>query len=182
MQSNEPHFHYVATLGEVRELVEQFDRFWVSNCGCREGGDGCKRSRLDLCLFFDPQMGGTGTDFKEVDRAFVHGILKETEEKRLVSRPFRYEDDKSRVQGICFCCDDCCWYFTKEGAYECDRGKYVERTDSDSCEDCGTCVNVCYYGAREIVDGKLSVARDDCFGCALCADVCPEGCVTMVER
>jgi hypothetical protein len=39
MQTEEPHFHYVATLGEARELVDRFDKFWVSNCGCREGGD-----------------------------------------------------------------------------------------------------------------------------------------------
>jgi hypothetical protein len=40
MKAEEPHFRYAATVGEAREPVDQFDRFWVSNCGCREGGDG----------------------------------------------------------------------------------------------------------------------------------------------
>ena len=182
MKNEDLHFHYVATPGEAEELINKFDRFWISNCGCRESGDGCKRSRVDLCLFFDAQMGGTGADFKEVDEKFARGILEEAEDKRLVARPFRYEDDKTRVQGICFCCDDCCWYFQEEGRYESDKGKFVERTETDSCGACGECVDVCYFGAREIADGALSVVEDDCFGCGLCTDVCTESCISMVER
>lgn len=91
MDNGDRHFHYIATLSEARELVDRFYRFWVSNCECRENRDeGCSRSRMDLCLFFDPQMGGTGSDFKEVTWEFVLGILKEAREKRLVTRPFRY--------------------------------------------------------------------------------------------
>ncbi len=178
----EPHFHYVATLAEAKELIAGADKFWVSDCGCRAGGDGCGRSRVDVCLFFDAQMGGTGANFREVERDFALGIVKEAEDKRLVARPFRYEDDKSRTQGICFCCDDCCWYFREEGVSECDKGKFVERTDMDGCNHCGECVEVCYFGAREVEDDTLAVARDDCFGCGLCADVCPEECIEMAAR
>jgi len=169
-------------MAEAEGLIAKFDRFWVSDCGCRDDGDGCERSRVDLCLFFDPAMGGTGTDFKEVTWEFVRGIVKEARDKLLVARPFRYEDDKTRAQGICFCCDDCCWYFKKEGRYESDKGAFVERTETDLCSACGACVEVCYFGAREVVDNAISVARDECFGCGLCVDICTEGCITMVER
>ncbi len=182
MEDEELHFHYVATPGEAGELIDAVDKFWVSNCGCREGGEGCQRSRVDVCLFFDQQMGGTGTDFKEVDREFVLGLLKEARDKYLVARPFRYDEDRSRTQGICFCCDDCCWYFRKEGTSECDKGKFLEQTDIDSCNYCGDCVDVCYFGAREVVDGELSVVDDNCYGCALCLDICPEDCIRMVEK
>ena len=183
MKNDEPHFHYVATREEAEELIAASGKFWVSNCGCREGGPGCQRSRADVCLFFDPQMGGTGSDFREVDADFVAGIMQEAEEKRLVARPFRYEEDKTRVQGICFCCDDCCYYFRgEEEQAECDRGMFAARVDEEACAACGTCVDVCYFGAREIAESKLAVADERCWGCGLCADVCAEAGVTRAVR
>jgi ferredoxin len=183
MEGKEPHFHYVATRGEAEELIARAERFWVSNCGCREEGPGCARSRLNLCLFFDPQMGGTGSDFREVDAPFVAGIVKEAAGKRLVARPFRYEHDKTSTQGICFCCDDCCYYFRgEEEIAECDKGKFVARTDREACAACGTCVDACYFGARALADDALAVAEERCYGCALCVDVCTEGCIAMEER
>jgi ferredoxin len=183
MEGDEAHFHYVATHEEAEELIAAFDRFWVSNCGCREKGSRCRRSRGDVCLFFDPRMGGTGSDFREVDAAFVAGIMREAAEKRLVARPFRYEEDKTRVQGICFCCDDCCYYFRgEEEKEECDRGRFVARTDAEACAGCGTCVEACSFGAREITDGELAVADEKCYGCGLCAAVCPDQCVKMAAR
>ena len=178
----QPSFHYIATLEEAERIVRDHDRFWVSNCGCREGGPGCKRSRVDLCLFFDnSDIKGTGSNFHEVDHEFVDGILKEAKEKHLVSRPFRYENDRTRNQGICFCCDDCCEYF-KGSDYPCDKGKFIEKTDREACTDCGDCEDVCYYSARTMADGKLELNRDNCAGCGLCRDVCPVDCIRMVER
>jgi ferredoxin len=174
------HFHYVATRAQAAALIAAHDKFWVSNCGCREGGPGCNHSRLDVCLFFDPQMGGTGGNFREVDRAFAEGILREAEEKHLVCRPFRYDKDRARTQGVCFCCE-CCGYFPVEED-ACDRGRFREQTDITACGQCGACADVCYFGARAMTDGELAVASEKCYGCALCLDVCPDGCIEMVAR
>ena len=184
MGKDDLHFHYVATRGEAEALIDQFGRFWVSNCGCREEGRGCERSRTDVCLFFDPSMGGTGSDFRMVSREFVDGIVQEARDKRLVVRPFRYEEDKTRTQGICFCCDDCCAYFNREESHagDCDPGRYVERTDMEDCTHCAACEEVCYFGARKMAGDALQVDSGKCYGCALCLDVCPEDCIVMVER
>jgi len=177
----EPHFHYVATHGEAADHVAGHERFWVSDCGCRAGGPGCRRSRADVCLFFDPAMGGTGANFHEVDRAFTEGILREAGEKRLVARPFRYDQDRSRTQGICFCCDDCCYYFG-EDAGRCDRGAFRERTTMAACTHCGACEPACYFGARVMAGDKLEVDGEKCYGCGLCVDACAEGCIAMERR
>lgn len=193
----EPTFHYVCTYDEAKKKIDDHETFWVSNCGCREGkkveegGEGCKRSRMDLCLFFDDkEMTGTGTGWKKVDRDFVDAILKEAKEKHLVTRPFHYNEDRQHDQGICFCCDDCCAYF-KGDEWGCDPGKYIEKTDMDACTHCGDCVSVCYFKARNIVDGMLQVTRekkegcyggDGCAGCGLCVDVCPAHCIGLVGR
>jgi ferredoxin len=183
MQADEPHFHYVSTRREAEALIAAAEKFWVSNCGCREGGDGCGRSRMDVCLFFDPEMGGTGSGFRAVDRDFVAGIMAEAEDKRLVYRPFRYDKDRTRTQGVCFCCDDCCYYLKSEEAMQgCDRGRFVAGPACETCSSCGACVDVCYFGAREMEEGALAYAGEKCFGCGLCADFCPERAVAMEER
>jgi ferredoxin len=181
MEGDELHLHYVATRAEATALIAGHEEFWVSNCGCREERPGCRRSRTDVCLSFQGPGGSYGSGLREVDRAFAEGLLQEAQDKHLVVRPFR-DDDRTRALGICFCCDDCCGYFLEKDKYECDKGKYVARTDKEACADCGTCVEVCYFGARTLADDELTLAEEACYGCGLCADVCPEACVTLEER
>jgi ferredoxin len=108
-------------------------------------------------------------------------LFAEAKEKYLVVRPFRDDQDRTRVAGICFCCDDCCGYFL-DPKEECDKGKYIQSTDFDNCTNCGDCEEVCYFNARSMVDEKLAVAADRCYGCGLCANICPTGCITMTDR
>jgi Pyruvate/2-oxoacid:ferredoxin oxidoreductase delta subunit len=184
MKEKDLAFHYVCTWEEARKLVSQRQRFWVENCGCREKKPGgCQRSRMDLCLMFrgDVQVS-SGSSKKEVSRAEVDEILREAKQKHLVTRPFRNENDMTETDGICFCCDDCCEYFTNPSEIKCDKGKLIERTERDICNNCGVCVGVCYFGARKMEGGELALERDSCHGCGLCVDVCPEDCLQMVSR
>ncbi len=188
----ELNMHYVCTRDEARKLIDQQSRFWVSDCGCRTGNEkGCKRSRVDVCLWWNGGEGSAGSGTKEVTRAQVEEILKEAETKHLVSRPFRNWDNETKkvmpgTAGICFCCDCCCGYFSKRngivnegGDFECDKGDLAEKTDFDSCTDCGACVDVCYFDARKMENGKLAVKHSECYGCGLCMDVCPVSCIEM---
>ena len=178
----EPAFHYVCTRGEAWTLVEGEDRFWVSNCGCRESRGNCGRSRMDLCLLFQGDAGASGSGLHEVSRAEVEAIFREAREKHLVSRPFRSED-RSRVDGICFCCDDCCGYFTgPEENPACGRGPSIERTDQVLCANCGTCVEVCHFQARRLAGYELKVDRGRCYGCGLCTEACEQGAIGMAPR
>ncbi len=176
--------HYVATLEEARALVEAREDYWVCNCGCRERRGGCARSRTDVCLEFSPVTEASGSGCRSVQRSEVESILREADEKRLVARPFRQVRDGivlELVEGICFCCDDCCGYFVKPGEV-CDPGATIERTDLSLCNDCLACVAVCHFGARGIEKGRLTLHTDRCYGCGLCVDVCPSGGITMVRR
>ena len=174
--------HYVCTRDEARSLIEAHTRYWVSDCGCRELRGSCKRSRIDVCLQFREVTAASPTGLKEVTLAEAEGILDEARDKHLVTRPFRNETDRTQADGICFCCDDCCGYFVDPGGYDCDKGELVQQTDMDTCTHCGLCVGVCYFGARRLREGKLTVAPDRCYGCGLCTDVCPEACIQMVPR
>jgi len=180
MQDSTPTFHFTCTLEQALELVRRHDSFWVSNCGCREKRKVCTRSRLALCLYFR-DMEPSGTGMHPATRDEVDGILGEAKERHLVARPFRNEDDHSIIDGICFCCDDCCCYFLDPEKYRSDKGTMIECTDDDECVACGGCEAVCYYGAR-VVETDVVVHRDRCHGCGLCIDICPSGCITMVPR
>lgn len=182
MNSTDLAMHYVCTHAEAGALVAAHDRFWVSNCGCRESRGECARSRMDLCLMFGGDQSASGSGMREVTRAEVEANLREAETQRLVARPFYNERDRTITDGICFCCDDCCGYFLEPQENPCDKGRFIEETDLDACTGCGDCVETCYFGARVMDGAELSIWRDKCYGCGLCVDVCPAGCIGMVER
>jgi len=173
-------FHYVCTREEALELIKDVPEFWVSNCGCREPV-GCTHSRLDVCLFFKEYERGSGSNIHKVSKEEVAGIFREAKVKNLVTRPFRDFDDMSKTGGICFCCPECCSYFKNKNE-SCDPGTYIEKTDMDQCIDCGLCVDICYFGARNMVEGELVISQDKCFGCGLCIDICPVKCIELVQR
>lgn len=172
--------HYVCTREEARELTKPVARFWVSNCGCREGKGKCGRSRMDVCLMFAPGDPGSGSNKHEITRAEVEEIFQETEAKHLVARPFR-NGARDATDGICFCCDDCCGYFLNKDEV-CDKGRLIERTDMARCTECEVCADVCFFGARVMAGDRFQVLRENCYGCGVCLDVCPEACIEMVSR
>jgi len=169
--------HYVCTHDEARNLVEARKHFWVSNCGCRERRGHCARSRMDVCLMFNPEDQGSGSGKHEATLKEAQAILGEAGEKHLVTRPFRNKE-RTGTDGICFCCDDCCGYFL-DPTERCDKGDLAAVTDLNLCTDCGVCVEVCYFGARTMTAGGLAVDAARCYGCGLCVAVCPEGCIEM---
>ena len=180
-ESNVP-LHYVCNRDQARELIDGNHRFWVSNCGCREARGKCSRSRIDVCLQFSEVTAAGPSGLHEISRVEAEEILREAEDKHLVRRPFRDDNTRKETEGICFCCDDCCGYFMEPGEYTCDKGDLIETTDMEACTHCGECVEVCYFGARRMREGKLAVGREKCYGCGLCTDVCPEDCIELVPR
>ena len=173
--------HYVCTHEEAKELIDKNNRYFVSNCGCREGKGNCERSGMDLCLCFLEGDNGSGSGIREVDKTKVYPILKEAIDKHLVARPFRGGEEMQNTEGICFCCDDCCGYFLNPEEV-CDKGKYIERTDLENCSQCGVCTDVCYFKARSMKGDELHIDTENCYGCGLCKEVCPVGCIEMVKR
>jgi ferredoxin len=175
--------HYVSTMEQARALIARHDRYWVWDCGCREGRGKCERSRHDVCLTFMVGEDGDGPPATELSRGEVEGILLEAVEKRLVARPFRESPARgAETMGVCFCCNDCCGYFLNPAEDACDRGSQIEATDWDECTHCGVCADVCYFGARKMGERDLTVDQSLCYGCGLCADTCPECSVEMVGR
>jgi Pyruvate/2-oxoacid:ferredoxin oxidoreductase delta subunit len=180
MENNNIPIHFVGTPAEALKLIEEHSEFFVSNCGCRERKGKCERSRMDVCLMFYGDTVSSGSGKKKISKEQALEILNEAKGKFLVPRPFRSED-RSFIEGICFCCDDCCSYF--ECPEEtCDKGQYISVTDNDICNHCGNCVDVCYFSSRIMNETQMVYDENLCYGCGLCADACALECIEMTAR
>ncbi len=173
--------HYVCTWDEAGDLINRHQHYWVCNCGCREGKGGCSRSRVDVCLTFAENATITGSNRRPITRDEAFTIIDEARENYLVARPFRDDATRTAVEGICFCCSDCCGYFLNPDEL-CDKGSQIEKTTIDECSLCGDCENVCHFRARAVIGGEMMIESDNCYGCGLCAAICPADCIEMVPR
>lgn len=49
--------------------------------------------------------------------------------------------------------------------------------NTDDCTGCGQCVEVCPYGAIEVIDGDAVIDPSLCHFCYRCIEQCPEGAI-----
>jgi electron transport complex protein RnfB len=183
MNQQPSNMHFVCTPSEARELIDHQEHHWVTNCGCRESrGLVCSRSKLDVCLQFVPQAASGGQELREISRLEARALADYAQEKGLVCRPFRDPQTFQQVEGICFCCDDCCAYFLRPEEEPCDQGSLTECTDMALCDDCGICLDSCHFQARQMVEGSLALNKERCYGCGLCVGSCPREAIRMVPR
>ncbi len=176
--------HCVCTLEQAKELTKEHEQFWVLNCDCRENSakGKCEQSMIELCLHFEKADEPWCSELRKISRDELDDIFTEAKEKQLVPRPFKDFKTKSYILGICFCCSCCCEHFTKELEEGCGKNTLIESTDFETCVNCGECIDVCYFNARNLNEDELALNRNDCYGCGLCIDVCPENCIKMVHR
>ncbi len=54
------------------------------------------------------------------------------------------------------------------------------QVDTEKCDGCATCVDICPSEAVRIVDGKAQISDDDCVDCGSCEVECPNGSISVV--
>lgn len=59
---------------------------------------------------------------------------------------------------------------------------YVVKIDTEKCQGCGECIDICPSEVLELKDEKAVVANpDECSGCESCVEVCEEDAITVTE-
>ena len=59
---------------------------------------------------------------------------------------------------------------------------YEVVVDSEKCEGCEECVEVCPVGVFEMEDEKsVPVNAEECLGCESCIEVCEHEAITVTE-
>ena len=52
--------------------------------------------------------------------------------------------------------------------------------DTDKCDNCRDCTDVCPMEVLILEDGKLTINDpDECSYCETCVDICPNECITI---
>lgn len=59
---------------------------------------------------------------------------------------------------------------------------HLAEIDPTTCTGCGTCANVCAYGAIHKEAGRFTVDSSHCEGCKVCVAFCPEQAIDFPDR
>jgi MinD superfamily P-loop ATPase len=59
---------------------------------------------------------------------------------------------------------------------------HVAEIDTATCKGCGTCAEVCAYGAIREMEGRFVVETNHCEGCKVCVALCPEQAIEFPDR
>ncbi|MBW1803348.1 MAG: 4Fe-4S binding protein, partial [Deltaproteobacteria bacterium] len=180
----------VYTFDQLSKYIESAEAISVGHCYCHHeayllGKETCDAPEY-RCMSFGP--GALYTSERGIARLISKdealAILKECEEKGLVhmgSNTSRY------LEFLCNCCSCHCETLKKlnklgKPVWGADSG-YLARVESELCEECGTCAEICPMKAVSIQDGEAAfVDRNRCIGCGVCASQCPADAISMNPR
>lgn len=163
-------------------------RVAVGPCRCRLAHQACDHPlETDIVI---KQGFGIWTDlfpedYREISVDEAIELCRKLHGQGLSQITYRFMDfgTNENYFVICNCCKDGCMPLLSLDFYGPDKYPFHKGTrrsvvDTSKCKGCGTCVEVCQFKARKIVDGIAVVG--ECFGCGLCASHCPNGANTMV--
>ena len=177
--------HRILDLGSMEEILSGAETIAIQGCDCRINKGNCD-APLETCINLDEAgdslMESGRHNPRRVTLEEALDALRISHEAGLVHMAYTMEgDDRPKI--ICSCCTCCC--HTLSGLLRFGIAKHVLRsemisiTDADACTDSGVCVERCPFGAREMVDGKMTYNSDQCFGCGLCVNTCPTNAISL---
>lgn len=87
---------------------------------------------------------------------------------------------------MCNCCRCCCSLFKALRTYDVQTtvvsSGFIAEIDSEACDNCGRCVEVCPVGAIERGQSFATVDQGKCLGCGVCAARCPGRAIELARR
>ena len=181
--------HMVLNLDNVKEILSKADLISLMDCGCRTIYGHCE-APLDVCLDMN-EVAENHINIgwaKEITLDEALKVLEKTHKAGLIHMAYGHSEffKPGVVNSVCSCCTCCCGPLSgilRFGlAPHLLKGFSIEVTNISACTSCGVCVERCQFGAREIVNGNLSINKDLCFGCGLCVSTCPTKAITLIEK
>ncbi|MGE5380386.1 MAG: DUF362 domain-containing protein [Methylocystaceae bacterium] len=110
-------------------------------------------------------------------------ILEEEEQRGHIHTAWFKEVMHNRFYTICNCCSCCCLGMQSHnrGIPRLAHSGYRPIPDADQCASCGTCVNICPFGAISLQSDAPIVNADKCMGCGVCISHCLLGALNLTE-
>ncbi len=184
----------VMTLQETEKFIleelPENSQIAVGSCRCRLATHACDHPlETDIVIL-------TGTplwldlfpkDYRLISKEEALRKVRECNETGLVHMLDRhmYYKGSTNYFVICNCCSCAClpiigYKLFKVDGYHYIPSTYISVVDSDACEGCGQCVEICAFEERVVRGSKVRVL--DCQGCGQCVRVCPNSANRMVPR
>jgi NAD-dependent dihydropyrimidine dehydrogenase PreA subunit len=181
---------YVDSYDNVRNIVQKTNRpIAVIECVCRSGKDlleePCKHSEIrETCLLLEDianyAIGGGAA--RAITKEETLAILDKAEDAGFVLQP----ENNQNPNFICCCCRCCCNVLTTVKKFprpiEFYHSNYYSKIDSERCEACGQCIEICSIEALSINNDYSSVDLDRCIGCGICVSTCPNDAIELKKK
>lgn len=171
---------------EMQTILRDARLISVGECGCRKRVKMCD-APIDVCIGLDKKAEDEieRGSAKSVSLEKALKILERSHDAGLVHIAYTFKDDE-KPRYVCSCCSCCCHSmsglvrFGIPGAVV--ASKYIATNNSETCVNCGTCVERCQFKARWMEDNKMVFDNVRCFGCGVCTSTCPTDSISLVER
>jgi ferredoxin len=194
--TNENALH-VLDYERASEVIKNASFRGISMCYCRHKmqhlGRACD-APMDICMTF----GGTAKSLVK------HGFAREVDIKQGIDLlQLAYEKDliqfgenvQRNVNFICNCCGCCCEALIAQRRFgfanPIHTTNFIPQINTEQCNGCGKCVDVCPVEAMTLVSANLPdkplqkkacLNEKVCLGCGLCVRKCNQMAITMVSR
>ena len=172
----------VLPIEDLTAIVNSSREIAVVNCVCRFLYRRCQKP-LEVCMVFDRAaeyalergLGrrlSTEEAIELIDRCAEEGLVPSNMNER-------------RILAMCFCCNDCCIFLSpqvKDGYRLLSQSRYEAVVDMESCTFCGSCEEICPFGAIEMKEKpnpEVIMDSEKCFGCGVCAMNCPTDAIQI---
>jgi len=157
--------HVVLNLENVKKILSGVRLISLMDCGSRTIYRHCD-APLEVCLDMNEvaerrvELGWA----REINLNEALAVLEKTHEAGLFHMAYGHGEfyEPGVVNSMCSCCSCCCGVLS--GILRFGLAPHLltspatSVTDAPPCTSCGACVDRCQFGAREMVDGSLSVS------------------------
>ncbi|MDZ7721301.1 MAG: 4Fe-4S binding protein [candidate division KSB1 bacterium] len=188
---------HVLDYERASEVIKTASHRGISLCYCRHKmehmGRDCSAEK-DICMTFNSSADSLirHGHAREVDVSEGLDLLQKAQDQNLVQFG---ENVRNSVNFICNCCGCCCEAMIAARRFAIlnpvHTTNFLPDIDSDSCNGCGKCVNVCPVEAVSLVSAndpkkpnrkKAHLNVDICLGCGLCVRACPNQSIQLKSR
>ena len=157
----------------------------VFQCGCRQiRANPCQPIQVCMVIgqpFVDFVLEHHPKSSRRLTQPEALELLKQEHERGHLHSAWFKDVMLNRFYSICNCCKCCCGgieAMVKYGAPTMVSSGYVAKVDETNCNVCGTCVDVCPFGALSFKE-VLKVNWEKCMGCGVCAGQCPSDALSL---
>ena len=167
---------------EAERLVAQAGQVYLRECSCRSQMQVCPREKWEVCLLFEHASEKDRQQARVIAADEAVHLIRMTTGRGDIHQLF-YFQESARPFELCNCCTCCCFPLREakeKGDYtKLVRCGYVAITDVALCTGCGSCLESCFFEARQLEDGALHLIDERCFGCGRCIANCPEDAIRL---